>query len=103
MKKLYPIPIVAILISTTTLANGDIRTLEKSSSPERTEKTREKMRENPRNSSFPGSFGQIHPRFETQERQEEKEEWLDNLTEGLDPYWNTGDRDETNKREKSSP
>lgn len=96
MKKLYPLPLLGILISVAALANGgDIRIQEEELVSERTERTRQKMRENPRNSSFPGSFGQIHPQNESQERQEEKGQWLDELTE--DTYWDTGNSETTNK------
>ena len=101
MKKLYPIPMIGILMSSFVLANGDIRTLEERPVPDRTERTREKMRENPRNSSFPGSFGQIHPQTETQERQEEKAQWLDELRD--DTYWDSGNSKTTNEKEKYGP
>jgi len=88
---------LGILISFVALANGnDFRMQEEDQLQDRTERTRQKMRENPRNSSFPGSFGQIHPQNETQERQEEKGRWLDDLTE--DTYWDTGNSETTNKK-----
>lgn len=100
MNKFYPLALICILISSFASANGDIR-FQEERRQDQTEKTRERMKENPRNLSFPGSFGQIHTQNESQERQEEKAQWLDELTEGT--YWDNGNSATTNKKEEYGP
>ncbi|MCM2351334.1 MAG: hypothetical protein NDI69_15030 [Bacteriovoracaceae bacterium] len=66
------VALLSLILTSGLMANGGAQ----STDIERTEQTREKMKENPRNLSYPGSFGQIGSQ-EDQERQEEKEDKKD--------------------------
>lgn len=68
----------------------------KKAAPKRTEKTRQKMMENPRNLSFPGSFGEVSSEKDQQEQQEESLKRLDEFKN--DPYWDNGNGATTNKK-----
>lgn len=63
---------VLVISSATLMANGGGRStdMERKS---KTETTRERMEENPRNSSFPGSFGQVGSSKEEQQEKNQKE------------------------------
>lgn len=92
MKTLQSMALLSLIFTSSLTANGGAQSTDikrssaaveetytdelqtKKAAPDRTEQTREKMKENPRNLSYPGSFGQIDSHEDDQERQEDKDE-----------------------------
>ncbi len=114
MKMMPMLSVIALLMTFELSANGGAKSTDmergaaavdemytdelktKKAAPKRTDKTRQKMMENPRNLSFPGSFGEVNSKEDQQERQEESLKRLNEFKN--DPYWDNGNGATTNRK-----
>lgn len=64
------VALLSFILTSGLMANGGAQ----STDIDKTEQTREKMEENPRNLSYPKSFGQIGSHKDDQERKEKKKQ-----------------------------
>lgn len=114
MKFMPMLSVIAVIMTSEISANGGAKSTDlergsaavderytdelkaKKAAPERTDKTRQKMMENPRNLSFPGSFGEVNSQEDKQEQQEESLKRLNEFKK--DPYWDGGNGATTNRK-----